>query len=67
MPKPGTFLTYRELFDHLPTKEELANTIKGLNAFNTVILTARLRRSSQQETLRASEYPPTACRKLRQR
>lgn len=42
MPKPGTYLTYRELFDRLPTKEELANTIKGLNAFNTVLLTARL-------------------------
>jgi hypothetical protein len=42
MPKPATYLTYRELFDRLPTKQELVNVIKGLNAFNTVLLTARL-------------------------
>lgn len=42
MPKPATYFTFRELFDRLPTKEELVSTVKGLNAFNTVLLTARL-------------------------
>src|SRR5580704_423340 len=42
MPKPATYFTFRELFDRLPTKEELVSIVKGLNAFNTVLLTARL-------------------------
>jgi len=42
MPKPATYITFRELFDRLPTKEELNATMKGLNAFNTVLLTSRL-------------------------
>jgi len=42
MLKRATYFTYRELFDRLPTKEELDGIIKGLNAFNTVLLTARL-------------------------
>jgi hypothetical protein len=35
-------LTYSELFDRVPTKEELGSLVKGLNAFNTAVLTARL-------------------------
>jgi hypothetical protein len=42
MLKPTTYLTYRELFDRLPTKEELGSMIKGFNGFHTVLLTARL-------------------------
>lgn len=42
MPKPAVYITYHDLFDRLPTKEELGSIIKGLNAFNTVLLTARL-------------------------
>lgn len=42
MLKRATYFTYRELFDRLPSKEELDSLIKGLNAFNTVLLTARL-------------------------
>jgi hypothetical protein len=42
MLKPATYFTYRELFDRLPTREELVSLFKGLNAFNTVVLTSRL-------------------------
>jgi hypothetical protein len=42
MPKPATYFTYGELFDRLPTKEEVGSIIKGLNAFHTVLLAARL-------------------------
>jgi len=42
MPKPATYITFRELFDRQPTKEELNSIMKGLNAFNTVLLTSRL-------------------------
>jgi hypothetical protein len=42
MLKRAMYFTYRELFDRLPTKAELDGIIKGLNAFNTVLLTARL-------------------------
>lgn len=42
MPTPATYITYRELFDRVPTSDELDSIIKGLNAFNTVVLTARL-------------------------
>jgi hypothetical protein len=42
MPKPATYITFRELFDRLPTKEELNAIIQGLNAFNTALLTSRL-------------------------
>jgi hypothetical protein len=42
MPKPAPFITYRELFDRLPTKTELVEKIRGLNAFHTVLLTSRL-------------------------
>jgi hypothetical protein len=42
MPKPATYLTYRELFDRLPTKEELVGIMKNLSAFQTAVFTARL-------------------------
>jgi hypothetical protein len=42
MPTPSTYFSYRELFDRVPTQGELAGIITGLNAFNTVLLTARL-------------------------
>src|SRR5271169_1253802 len=42
MPKPVRYLTYRELFDRLPTTEELVEIVKGLNGFHTVLLTTRV-------------------------
>jgi hypothetical protein len=36
------YVTYKELFDHLPTMEELNAIVRGLNAVNTVVLTSRL-------------------------
>src|SRR5580658_1587061 len=42
MPKPATYITFRELFDRPPNKEELNSIMKGLNAFNTVLFTSRL-------------------------
>jgi hypothetical protein len=41
VPKPVRYFTYRELFDRLPTKEELVGIVRGLNGFHTVLLTAR--------------------------
>src|SRR5258708_1764058 len=40
--QPAIYITYRELFDRLPTTQELKTIVKGLNAFQTVLLTARL-------------------------
>lgn len=51
MPGLATYFTYRELFDRLPAKEELEGIIKGLNAFNTVLLTARLNTMLRHATL----------------
>ena len=34
-------MTYRELFDRIPTNEELAAIMKNLNAFNAALFTAR--------------------------
>jgi hypothetical protein len=42
MPTKSTYVTYNELFDRMPTEEELNDLVKGLNAFNTVVLTSRL-------------------------
>jgi len=42
MPTPATYFTYRELFDRIPTKEELVSIVRGLNPFHTALLTARL-------------------------
>jgi hypothetical protein len=42
MPTPSTYFTYRELFDRVSTQDELVSIVKGLNAFNTVLLTSRL-------------------------
>jgi hypothetical protein len=36
------YVTYSELFDRQPTKEGLYDILKGLSAFNTVLLTSRL-------------------------
>jgi hypothetical protein len=36
------YVTYKELFDRVPTKDELNGIMKGLNAFNTVLLASRL-------------------------
>jgi hypothetical protein len=40
--RPATYITYRELFDRVPTQGEVDETFKGLHAFNTVLLAARL-------------------------
>jgi hypothetical protein len=40
--RPATYLTYRELFDRLPTEDELLAIIRNLNAFQTAVFTARL-------------------------
>jgi hypothetical protein len=58
MPKPAAYFTYRELFDRLPTKEELGKIIKGLNGFNTVLLTARLSAMFRHATW--SQHPQDA-------
>src|ERR1700685_196992 len=42
MPARSGYVTFSELFDRQPTKEELNDTLKGLSAFNTVLLTSRL-------------------------
>ena len=42
MPTKSTYVTYSELFDRMPTEEELNDIVKDLNAFNTVVLTSRL-------------------------
>jgi hypothetical protein len=42
VPKPSAYLTFGELFDRPPSKEELDSLIEGLNAFGTAVLTARL-------------------------
>ena len=33
MPQPTTYITYHELFDGTPTREELHDIVRGLNAF----------------------------------
>jgi hypothetical protein len=42
MPTPRAFITYRDLYDRRPSAEELHELLKGLNAFNTVLLLTRL-------------------------
>jgi len=42
MPTPRAFITYRDLYDRRPTAEELHELLRGLNAFNTVLLLTRL-------------------------
>src|SRR5260370_10583943 len=42
MPPRSGYVTYSELFDRQPTKQELDDNVKGLSGFNTVLLTARL-------------------------
>jgi hypothetical protein len=42
MPTPRAFITYRDLYDRRPSAEELQELLKGLNAFNTVLLLTRL-------------------------
>jgi hypothetical protein len=56
--KPARYFTYRELFDVLPTKEELSALIKSLNAFNTVLLTARMSAMFRHATW--SQHPQDA-------
>ena len=58
MPKPAAYITYRELFDRTPTKEELGNIIKGMNAYHTVLLTARLSAMFRHATW--SDHPQDA-------
>jgi hypothetical protein len=58
MPKPAAYITYRELFDRMPTKEELGSIIKSMNAFHTVLLTARLSAMFRHATW--SDHPQDA-------
>ncbi|MGC0777451.1 MAG: hypothetical protein WCD68_09615, partial [Candidatus Acidiferrum sp.] len=40
--RPAEYITYRELFDRLPTTTEVTDIFAGLNAFSTVLLASRL-------------------------
>ena len=39
---PAKYITYRELFDRVPTIDEIQTIVKSLNAFSTVLLCSRL-------------------------
>lgn len=58
MPEPGAYFTYRELFDRLPTKDELSSIVRSLDPVNAVVLTARLNAMFRHATW--SQHPQDA-------